>query len=156
MSGVYERNRSVSEYEFFHNALKIRVEINKLMVSSSVVPKAYRFYNGVPTVETARSIVANINRADAFYPNNSFNALKRREYLSLAIADCEQLLLDLQCLLDIGLSINVNRFEAVVEMIDKAGALLKGARKNVKVTGKRTTDDLIEAAEQELERLRAL
>ena len=156
MSGVYERNRSISEYEFFHNALKIRVEINKLMVSSSVVPKAYRFYNGVPTVETARSIVANINRADAFYPNSSFTALKRREYLSLAIADCEQLLLDLQCLLDIGLTINVNRFEAVVEMIDKEVALLKGARKNVKVTGKRTTDDLIEAAEQELERLRAL
>ena len=41
-------------------------------------------------------------------------------------------------------------------MIDKEVALLKGARKNVKVTGKRTTDDLIEAAEQELERLRAL
>ena len=156
MSGVYERNRQLSEFEFFHNAIKVRVEVNKLMASSSVVPKAYRLLNAVPTVETARSIVANINRADAFYPNTSFNALKRREYLTLAIADCEQLLLDMQCLLDIGLTINVNRFEGLIEMIDKEIGLLKGARKAVRVTGKQTSEELLAAAEQEADRLRAL
>ena len=52
MSGVYQRNREVSEYKFFTQAIAIRVEVNKLMASSSVVPKAYRLLNAVPTVET--------------------------------------------------------------------------------------------------------
>jgi hypothetical protein len=99
MSGVYQRNREVSEYKFFTQAIAIRVEVNKLMASSSVVPKAYRLLNAVPTVETARSIVYNVNRADCFYPNSSFNALERKRYLTLAIADCEQLMLDMQCLM---------------------------------------------------------
>lgn len=85
MSGVYQRNREVSEYKFFTQAIAIRVEVNKLMASSSVVPKAYRLLNAVPTVETARSIVYNVNRADCFYPNTSFNALERKRYLTLAM-----------------------------------------------------------------------
>ena len=76
MSGVYQRNREVSEYKFFTQAIAIRVEVNKLMASSSVVPKAYR--------------------------------------------------------------------------------LLKGARKNVRVTGKKSTEERIAEAEAELERLRSL
>ena len=63
VSSVYQRNREVSEYKFFTQAIAIRVEVNKLMASSSVVPKAYRLLNAVPTVETARSIVYNVKRA---------------------------------------------------------------------------------------------
>ena len=143
MSGVYQRNREVSEYKFFTQAIAIRVEVNKLMASSSVVPKAYRLLNAVPTVETARSIVYNVNRADCFYPNSSFNALERKRYLTLAIADCEQLMLDMQCLMDIGLPVNANRFEALAGMVEEEIKLLKGARKNVRVTGKKTTDERI-------------
>lgn len=156
MSGVYQRNREVSEYKFFTQAIAIRVEVNKLMASSSVVPKAYRLLNAVPTVETARSIVYNVNRADCFYPNSSFNALERKRYLTLAIADCEQLMLDMQCLIDIGLPVNANRFEALAGMVEEEIKLLKGARKNVRVTGKKTTDERIAEAEAELERLRSL
>ena len=130
MSGVYQRNREVSEYKFFTQAIAIRVEVNKLMASSSVVPKAYRLLNAVPTVETARSIVYNVNRADCFYPNTSFNALERKRYLTLAIADCEQLMLDMQCLMDIGLPVNANRFEELAAMVEEEIRLLKGARKN--------------------------
>ena len=122
MSGVYQRNREVSEYKFFTQAIAIRVEVNKLMASSSVVPKAYRLLNAVPTVET----------------------------------DCEQLMLDMQCLMDIGLPVNANRFEALAGMVEEEIKLLKGARKNVRVTGKKTTDERITEAEAELERLRSL
>lgn len=128
MSGVYQRNREVSEYKFFTQAIAIRVEVNKLMASSSVVPKAYRLLNAVPTVETARSIVHNVNRADCFYPNSSFNALERKRYLTLAIADCEQLMLDMQCLMDIGLPVNANRFEGLAAMVEEEIRLLKAAR----------------------------
>lgn len=156
VSGVYQRNREVSEYKFFTQAIAIRVEVNKLMASSSVVPKAYRLLNAVPTVETARSIVYNVNRADCFYPNSSFNALERKRYLTLAIADCEQLMLDMQCLMDIGLPVNANRFEELAAMVEEEIRLLKGARKNVRVTGKKTTEERIAEAEAELERLRSL
>mgnify|MGYP000324892952 CR=1 FL=1 len=151
MSGVYQRNREVSEYKFFTQAIAIRVEVNKLMASSSVVPKAYRLLNAVPTVETARSIVYNVNRADCFYPNSSFNALERKRYLTLAIADCEQLMLDMQCLMDIGLPVNANRFEALAGMVEEEIKLLKGARKNVRVTGKKTTDERTAAAQRAFE-----
>ena len=156
MSGVFERNRKLSEFEFYHNAIRIRVEVNKLMASPSVVPKAYRLLNAVPTVETARSIVYNINRSDQFYPNCSANVLERKKYLSLAIADCEQLCQDMQCLIDMGLPININRFEAVVTMVEEEIALLKGARKNVRIVGKRSTAEMLAEAEAEAERLRAL
>ena len=156
VSGVYQRNREVSEYKFFTQAIAIRVEVNKLMASSSVVPKAYRLLNAVPTVETARSIVYNVNRADCFYPNSSFNALERKRYLTLAIADCEQLMLDMQCLMDIGLPVNANRFEELAAMVEEEIRLLKGARKNVRVTGKKSTEERIAEAEAELERLRSL
>ena len=102
MSGVLKRNRKVSEFKFFSVAIAIRTETNKLMANSKVVPKSYRLLNAVPTVETARSLVYNIVRSDAFYPSNSFNAAERRRYLTLAIADCNQLVQDMQCLLDMG------------------------------------------------------
>ena len=156
MSGVYQRNREVSEYKFFTQAIAIRVEVNKLMASSSVVPKAYRLLNAVPTVETARGSVYNVNRADCFYPNTSFNALERKRYLPLAIADCEQLMRVMQSLMDIGLPENANRFEGLAAMVEEEIRLLKGARKNVRVTGKKSTEERIAAAEAVLERLRSL
>lgn len=36
MSGVYQRNREVSEYKFFTQAIAIRVEVNKLMAWCSM------------------------------------------------------------------------------------------------------------------------
>lgn len=105
---------------------------------------------------TGRGIVYNVNRADCFYPNTSFNALERKRYLTLAIADCEQLMLDMQCLMDIGLPVNANRFEELAAMVEEEIRLLKGARKNVRVTGKKSTEERIAEAEAELERLRSL
>ena len=156
MGGVYERTRKVSEFEFYNTAIRIRVEVNRLMASPAVVPKAYRLLNAVPTVETARAIVYNINRADQFYPNSAANVLERRKYLSLAIADCEQLCQDMQCLIDIVLPVNVGKFEAVVSMIEQEIALLKGARKNVRIVGKRSAEEMLADAEAEVERIRAL
>lgn len=65
-------------------------------------------------------------------------------------------MLDMQCLMDIGLPVNANRFEALAGMVEEEIKLLKGARKNVRVTGKKSTDERIAEAEAELERLRSL
>ena len=151
MSGVYERNRSISQYEFFHKALQIRVEVCKL--AHTVIPKAYRFTFAAPLAETARSIVANINRADAFYPNTSINVLERRRYLTLAIADCEQVMLDFQCMLELGLPIKHERLEALIDDVESEISLLKGARKNVRLTGKESVEDRKKSLREELSRL---
>lgn len=156
MSGVYARKRSISEYEFFNTALAIKVEVNRIALNEKIIPKRYRITNAVPLIDMARSCVYNINRSDQFYPNSSFNVLQRRKYLSLAVADCEQLCLELQSLIEMGLPIDVSKLETLVNMVEKEIALLKGARKNVKLVGKQSVEDKIHDAEEELERLRGL
>ena len=156
MSGVLARNRTLSQFEFYRNAIAIRVEVNRLMAKDKVCPKAYRLLNGVPTVETARSIVYNINRADHFYPNTSANAIERKRYITLAIADCDQLLQDMQCLISMDVTSNINVFERVTLMIDREIELLKGYRKSVKLTGAQTPEQRLAALEEEIERLRSV
>ncbi|MEG0791685.1 MAG: hypothetical protein RSG23_08650 [Gordonibacter sp.] len=152
MSGVVERNRSLSRLEFYQNALALRVEVNRIMVNEKIVPKRYRLTNAVPTIETARSVVVNVNTANAFFPNTAHNVLMRKHYMTLAIADCEQLKLDLMCMIELGFVDSVNRLERVVEMVEREIALLKGARKNVKLVGK-DVDRRIEDMRAELDRL---
>ena len=130
--------------------------MNRIALNEKVIPKRYRITNAVPLIDMARSCVYNVNRADQFYPNSSFNVLQRRKYLSLAVADCEQLCLELQSLIEMGRPIDVNKLEPLVEMVEKEIALLKGTRKNVKLVGKQTVEEKIRDAEQELSRLRDL
>lgn len=156
MSNVYVRDRKLSELEFYHTALKIRAEVNRLALKESVIPKRYRFTNAVPLIEMARSCVYNINRSDQFYPNSSQNVLERRRYLSLAIADAEQICLELQTLVEMGLPIDVNKLLPIAELVNTEISLLKGARKAVKLVGRRTADERINDLERELEALRAV
>ena len=156
MSNVYARDRKLSELEFYHTALKIRAEVNRLALKESVIPKRYRFTNAVPLIEMARSCVYNINRSDQFYPNTPQNVLERRRYLSLAIADAEQICLELQTLVEMGLPIDVNKLLPIAELVNTEILLLKGARKAVKLVGRRTVDERITDLEAELESLRAV
>lgn len=156
MSNVLERNRNVSNLEFYANAIKIRVEATKLMASNSVVPKSYRFILAVPTVETAKSLVDNIVRAEAFYPNTAHNVIYKRHYLTLAIADCKRLAQDLQTVKDIDLPVNLNRYKNIADMIDREIALLKGTHKAVKLTGGASIEERIEQAKSHLAELEEL
>lgn len=87
--------------------------------------------------QTARSMVYNIVTADAFYPNSEDAVTLRKRHLTLAIADCEQLYQDMQCLLAMGLPVPVSRLDEISEALDREIELLKGARKGVKLIGKR-------------------
>lgn len=136
MSGVPVRLRNISQFEFYNTAIDIRVRITRL-VTSSAVPKSYRFTFAVPMAQTARSMVYNIVTADAFYPNSEDAVTLRKRHLTLAIADCEQLYQDLQCLLAMGLPVPVSRLDEISETLDREIELLKGARKGVKLIGKR-------------------
>ena len=136
MSGVPVRLRNISQFEFYNTAIDIRVRITRL-VTSSAVPKSYRFTFAVPMAQTARSMVYNIVTADAFYPNSEDAVTLRKRHLTLAIADCEQLYQDMQCLLAMGLPVPASRLDEISEALDREIELLKGARKGVKLIGKR-------------------
>lgn len=135
MGGVYQRNRNLSSFEYYNSAIALRTEVTKLAVSSSI-PKAYRFVFAVPMAETARGIVYNIVKADAFYPNTEENVSARKRYLTLAVADCEQLIQDMQCLMSMGLPIKASRIETIADNVENEIKLIKGARNGVKLIGK--------------------
>lgn len=59
MSNVPERLRNLSQFEYYNTAIALRVEVTKL-VTSSAVPKSYRFVFATQMAETARSVVFNI------------------------------------------------------------------------------------------------
>ncbi|WP_346679335.1 hypothetical protein [Enorma massiliensis] len=106
------------------------------LVTSGAVPKSYRFIFAVPMAETARSVVFNLVKADAFYPNTTRNVEERKHYMTLALADLNQLYQDLQCLLAMNLPVKVARFEEISESIENDIKLIKGARAGVKLIGK--------------------
>ena len=135
LSGVYVRNRNLSSFEYFNTAVAIRNEVTRL-VTSGAVPKSYRFIFAVPMAETARSVVFNLVKADAFYPNTPRNVEERKHYMTLALADLNQLYQDLQCLLAMNLPVKVTRFEEISESIENDIKLIKGARAGVKLIGK--------------------
>ena len=133
MSTVLARYRDLSNYEYFTTAVRIRKEITAL-VTSSALPKSYRFVFAVPMAETARSIVHNLVTANAFYPNTEHNVCQRRHYMTLAVADCEQIIQDLQCLIELGI-VKVSRCERMAGDVETAIKLIKAARKGAKLIG---------------------
>lgn len=135
MSGVYMRNRNLSSFEYFNTAVAIRNDVTRL-VTSRDVPKSYRFIFAVPMAETARSVVFNLVKADAFYPNTARNVDERKRYMTLALADLNQLYQDMQSLLTMGLPIKAARLEGILDRIDSGVKLIKGARAGVKLIGK--------------------
>lgn len=135
MSGVYMRNRNLSSFEYFNTAVAVRNDVTRL-VTSRDVPKSYRFIFAVPMAETARSVVFNLVKADAFYPNTARNVDERKRYMTLALADLNQLYQDMQSLLTMGLPIKAARLEGILDRIDSDIKLIKGARAGVKLIGK--------------------
>ena len=135
MSGVYMRNRNLSSFEYFNTAVAIRNDVTRL-VTSRDVPKSYRFIFAVPMAETARSVVFNLVKADAFYPNTARNVDERKRYMTLVLADLNQLYQDMQSLLTMGLPIKAARLEGILDRIDSDIKLIKGARAGVKLIGK--------------------
>lgn len=129
------RNRNLSSFEYFNTAVAIRNDVTRL-VTSRDVPKSYRFIFAVPMAETARSVVFNLVKADAFYPNTSRNVDERKRYMTLALADLNQLYQDMQSLLTMGLPIKAARLEGILDRIDSDIKLIKGARAGVKLIGK--------------------
>ncbi len=141
MSGVPERLRGVSSYEFYNTAIELRVEV-LMLVTGSAIPKSRRFTFAVPMADTARELVADVVRADAFYPNTEEGVAMRRRYLTLAMACCGQLMQDVQAYLEVyrrkpgAPAPHASSFERVAALCETERKLLKGARDRVRLLGR--------------------
>lgn len=143
MSGVYESDRKPSPCDHMALARSIRIEMTALMASEKVVPKKHRLLLSVPTIATARELVNNVETAEAFYPSTAHGVLWRKHYLTLAIANCYQLTQDLQVVKDLGLPVNLNRYETIAGMIGKELDTLTSRKRNTRLTGTAGIDERI-------------
>ena len=155
MSQVFERNRKEPESDYMSLAVDIRVEVLRLVRRESVIPKRYTFILGQPMADAARSLVLNVNRANRFYPSNSFNVLERKRYLGLALADCDQIEQDMDCAIALGLA-TPGKFERIIGMVRDEAEKISRKRKYTKVIGNESTADRLDAARREVERLEAM
>lgn len=155
MSQVFERNRKEADTDFLSLAAEIRVEVLSLVGNENVVPKRKRLVLGVPMAETARSLVYNVNRANRFYPSNSYNVLERKRYLGLAMADCDMLEQDLQCLVAMRCAAP-GRLERISGMIRDEAEKVSKKRKYTRIIGRESAEDRLAAARAESERLEAV
>ena len=170
---VLARKRSLSRMEFFIRAQTIHVEAARLAHKEKVVPKSYRFTFGVPMCEAARSMIANIERSDAFYPNTSWAVIERKKYLALAMADASTLYDLIACLIEVrqgptkpgaeesdvprgGSGVNINELKRLNELLDEEIELLRAAKNGVKLLGCEDIEEKAAAAEAEAQRLRDL
>lgn len=155
MSNVYAKDRNLAKEEFFKVAVAIRILTIRLMGKDSIVPKSYRFLLATPIAETARELVHNIERAWAFYPNTPRGVLQRKHYLTLAMANCNQLGQDIQTIKGVVGSVSMKRFNRLTDLIDREIELVKAKKNNVKLVGKITKEQRLEALEREIAELRA-
>ena len=155
MSQVFERNRKEADSDYLSLAVDIHIEVLSLVMRENVVPKRKRLILGAPIAETARSLVCNVNRANRFYPSNSYNVLERKRYLGLALADCDQLEQDFQCLIAMKCT-NASELERISGMIRDEADKVSKKRKYTRIIGKESVEDRLAAARAEAERLEAV
>ena len=155
MSQVFERNRKEAETDYISLATEIRVEVLSLVMNENVVPKQKRLVLGAPIADTARSLVRNVNRANRFYPSNSYNVLERKRYLGLALADCDSLEQDFACLVAMGCA-SPGRLERIAGMIRDEADKVSKKRKYTRIVGSASVEDRLAAARAEVERLEAV
>ena len=68
MSNVLERFRSISEMEFYTNAVKIRHEISHFLMNEKNIPKRWRSVYAYPTINLVQTMIDTIMDANEIYP----------------------------------------------------------------------------------------
>ena len=74
--------------------------------------------------QTASMLTTNIRSANTLYPTSIHEYEQRRDYQNLAIANCEQLLKELQRIVEI-FDVDINVYSRYVQAIDREIGLIK-------------------------------
>jgi len=131
MSNVLRRNRATSEVAYVHNAMRIRTELERLVMNEKVFPKRARFIYSVPIIDICRKLMSNAN---TYYDctgedDESFHLYERKRTALENMQDCcEDLLDELKCAREryfIKLSVRENVVGLIVEESELVEQLLK-------------------------------
>lgn len=68
MSNVLERFRSISEMEFYNNAVKIRHEVSHFLMNEKNIPKRWRSVYAYPTINLVQTMIDTIMDANGIHP----------------------------------------------------------------------------------------
>ncbi len=117
---------------FFNKYTRMQEELRtRDVVSEYPYWLVFRFRDEM--MDTMKKLIDNIVAANTIYPIDEAELSTRRAYQTAAIANCEQLLQELQYIMEV-LPIDVNKLLRYVDMIQKEIGLLKGWRKaNAKI-----------------------
>ncbi len=117
---------------FFNKYTRMQEELRtRDVVSEYPYWLVFRFRDEM--MDTMKKLIDNIVAANTIYPIDEAELSTRRAYQTSAIANCEQLLQELQYIMEV-LPIDVNKLLKYVDMIQKEIGLLKGWRKaNAKI-----------------------
>lgn len=91
MSNVYAKDRKETQLAFFVNAKDLQIEITKFVMRDKVIPKKLRYAISYPLINKVDELVDNITYANSIYPVNEEELLQRKNYQTLAIANCYQI-----------------------------------------------------------------
>lgn len=105
MSNVLSRFRSISEMEFYKNAVELRCALSGFVMQEKYIPKKWRPILAYPTVNLLNTMMCSIIAANGIYPYSGGkldHALlhRRKELQAQAVADCEALFDRLQFIMD--------------------------------------------------------
>lgn len=117
---------------FFNKYTRMQEELRtRDVVSEYPYWLVFRFRDEM--MDLMKKLIDNIVSANTINPINEHELDVRRDYQTQAIANCEQLIQELQYIMEV-LPVDVNKLLRYVETLEKEIALLKGWRKaNAKI-----------------------
>lgn len=135
MSRVHASERDESALEWIAKAIQISNEVERLC-KTKAIPKAYRVTIGYPMVHAADRMVEYLYAAHEFYPSTEYNVQKRKEYMTLAVGCCKNVLRYLQKANDQCSQLSVNWYENLIAELFAEVDSIRKARKGVKLIRK--------------------
>jgi hypothetical protein len=154
---VLKNKRGLSKMEFYHNARKLREDITNMLLRDFGVRDKVRKIKTDGNMEVTiieeypawlidsfrdtimnilRDLMKNITAGNTIFPINNDELRLRRQYQTMAIVNCEQLLNEMQFCADV-LPVKLEKFLPYADRIDFEIKLLKGWRKaNNKINNK--------------------
>ena len=105
MSNVLSRFRSISEMEFYKNAVELRCALSGFVMQEKYIPKKWRPILAYPTLNLLNTMMEHIIAANGIYPYSGGKLdhellHRRKELQAQTVADCEALFDRLQFIMD--------------------------------------------------------
>ncbi|MBO4738814.1 MAG: hypothetical protein J5606_04550 [Bacteroidales bacterium] len=133
MSQVYARNRNETELQFRVNAVDLQTELTTYLMKEKYLPKKWRYGIGYPLIAKADELVDNIIYANSIFPDSIEKANIRKQYITLAIANCQQIQNKIIRMIKCVETTKIEQMQKIIEKLTHEADLLIAWRKSTKI-----------------------